>query len=195
MTFTLLGHDDGGLLGIVTATCTPAVGDLVPALRAGIGAAASQAWTNESLRGVMLDALDAGSSVADAVRIAHDVDPDPGLRQFAVMDAQGTYATHTGSSTTPWAGTSHGRSCVAIGNYLSGREVVTAMTDAFDSDARSLPERLAGALVAGDAAGGDRRGRRSAALLFTSPAGDVVSVRVDDDPNAPLALARLVTAL
>jgi uncharacterized Ntn-hydrolase superfamily protein len=137
-----------------------------------------------------------------------DSDPDPGLngrpwpkagRQFAVMDAMGNYAAHTGPKANPWAGHKGGKFCTAQGNILAGEAVVTSMVDAFEKTTGHLSIRLMAALDAGQEAGGDSRGKQSAAMLIVKKdAGvwlhnDVVlRLQVDDHPEPLEELRRLV---
>jgi uncharacterized Ntn-hydrolase superfamily protein len=119
-------------------------------------------------------------------------------RQVGLVDSAGRAATFTGSKCMDWAGGATGRRFAAQGNILVGEEVVAEMARAFSSSEGDLCDRLLAALLAGDAAGGDRRGRQSAALLVVREGGGYegrndryIDLRVDDHPDAPHELARL----
>lgn len=154
-----------GQFGVAVATRVPAVGAAVPHVRAGVGAIATQAWTNPYIG---LDGLDllAGGASADQILVAMRAwDPDIDRRQFAVVDRHGGVAAHTGSETHDFAAHRLGDAFVAAGNLLAGPEVLEAMVEAFaDEPDRELQVRLLAALTAGQAAGGDKRGKQSAAL-------------------------------
>jgi Uncharacterized conserved protein len=189
MTFTLLAADPArGLLGVVTASRSLAVGASVPAIVPGVGAAASQSWTNPRLRGLLLRELEAGRSPDEAIAGLPAWDEELPLRQVAVLDAAGRSASFTGADCSGWAGEHIGQHAVAIGNLLTGPEVLDAMiaaltapvADAHDP-AIAFARRMLAALDAGERAGGDRRGRQSAALQ--------VAVATDADDVRPPRLA------
>lgn len=205
MTFTVLArHPQSGLLGAATASRSLAVGNAVPAVRAGVGAVASQAWTNRALRGLLLDATDAGSGAAAAVGRIAEWDAGAPLRQALLLPARGAGAAHTGAETTPWTGHLVLEDAIVAGNLLAGPEVLDAMRDAlaplrgFDADSPDAAARFAAVLVAvlaaGEAAGGDVRGRQSAAVVVAgaAEADPTVDLRVDDHTEPLAALARLV---
>ena len=154
-----------GQFGVAVATRVPAVGAAVPHLRAGVGAIASQAWTNPYIGLDGLDLLAEGAS-ADQVLVAMRAwDPDIDHRQFAVVDRLGGVAAHTGAEAHDFAGHRLGDGFVAAGNLLKGPEVLEAMVEAFATEPdREVQVRLLAALSAGQAAGGDKRGKQSAAL-------------------------------
>ena len=177
------------------------VGSIVPAVRQGVGAVATQAMARWAYRDELLDALAAGAGTADALRDAVAGDDGRDERQVGVVGPDGA-ATYTGPGCLDWAGGRSGEDATAAwaiqGNILTGPEVVDAMEDAFVGSAgRPLDQRLLAALLAGDDAGGDRRGRQSAALLVLAPGagydgcGVVADLRVDDHPEAPSELARV----
>lgn len=214
MTFTVLARDPrSGLIGAATASRSLAVGNAVLGIRPGVGAVASQAWTNRALRGLLIDELAAGTSAAAAVARVPDWDDSAELRQVAVLPAAGAGAARTGREVTDWAGHVADVDAVVAGNLLTGPDVLTAMLAALegmpeiDVDDPAGPARfartLAAALTAGERAGGDARGRQSAAVLVAcadrsaAPGhGDRGDIRVDlrvDDHTDPLAeLIRLV---
>jgi len=120
-------------------------------------------------------------------------DADWEFRQLHMVDARGRSACHTGAETVEWAGHRTGDNCTVAGNILTGPEVLEAMLEAFQADPEEpLARRLMAALLAGDEAGGDRRGKQSAALVVvdTEPY-PIVNIRVDDHADAPTELARI----
>ena len=154
-----------GQFGIAVATRVPAVGAAVPHARAGVGAIATQAWTNPFIGLDGLELLAEGGSAAQVVAAIVDWDPDVERRQFAVVDRHGGVAAHTGSETHEYAGHRLGDGFVAAGNLLAGPDVLDAMVDAFAAaPEREVQVRLLAALAAGQTAGGDKRGKQSAAL-------------------------------
>jgi uncharacterized Ntn-hydrolase superfamily protein len=202
MTFSIAARD-GDAWGVAVASRFLAVGSLVPAVRVGVGAVATQAMARVAYLCEVLDALAAGSTTADAVATAVAADVDRDHRQLGVVGPDGP-VTYTGSQCLDWAGGRAGgddRSAYAVqGNILTGPEVVDAMERAWhEHTGQRLDERLVAVLLAGDAAGGDSRGRQSAALLVRQAgagydAGGVLAdLRVDDHPDAPSELARLLS--
>ena len=144
----------------------------------------------------------AGSSAQAALDALIAVDPGADERQVGMVDAQGRSASFTGPTCLDWAGHRVGPGYAAQGNLLAGAAVVDALADTFESTVGPLVERLLAALVAGDAAGGDRRGRQSAAIIIRTAGGGyggdndlAVDLRVDDHPDPINELQRLyVTA-
>ncbi|WP_377642487.1 DUF1028 domain-containing protein [Oryzobacter terrae] len=200
MTFSIAAHDRDAW-GVAVASKFVAVGSIVPAVRVGVGAVATQSLARWAYRDEVLDALSGGASVEDALAAATTGDDGRALRQVGAVGRSGA-ATFTGDECFPWAGgraTGDATTAYAVqGNILTGPEVVEAMEEAFlAADGRPLDERLLAAVLAGDAAGGDSRGRQSAALLVHSPGagydgcGVLADLRVDDHPDAPAELARL----
>jgi len=200
LTFSVLARDVGtGDLGIAVASCILAVGRAVPSARPGVGVVAVQARSRRGLGGALLSGLAEGSSPGDLVRraahSAEDVD-----RQVAVLDATGRVAADTGRGSMPVSGHLLGDSSSVQGNMLGSGDVLPAMARALSERADlPLPDRLLAALAAGEQAGGDLRGRQSAALLVVSgsPATDEddgvrTDLRVDDsgDPVAQLRMLR-----
>ena len=201
MTFSIVGQV-GEAFGVAVASKFPFVGAVVPAARLGVGGVATQAMERVSYRDVALATLLEGGSAADAVAACTAPDTDRDHRQLGVVGAD-SQATYTGSDCLPWAGGRSGREATggyAIqGNILTGPEVVEAMERAWlESAGASLSDRLCAALLAGDSAGGDSRGRQGAALYAVQPGagydacGVLADVRVDDHPDAPRELARLL---
>ncbi len=193
-TFSIVGRDArSGLLGIAIATRVPAVGAICPFVRHGIGAVTTQAWTNPYLAPAVLDRLAAGDTPAQAIAHALAADPGRAVRQLGVVDAQGRAAAHTGDRTDPWQGHRTGPDYSIQGNMLVGEAVLAKMEDAFAAAAgEELGERLLTALEAGDAAGGDRRGRQSAALRVGGPEiYPLVDLRVDEHTDPVGELRRI----
>jgi uncharacterized Ntn-hydrolase superfamily protein len=190
-TFSIVAHDaTSGMLGVAVSTRVPAVGATCPFARAGVGAISTQAWTNPLLGVDGLDLLEQGYSAEEGLQKLLDADPDPEMRQIIAVDREGRSAAHTGSETDPWKGHRTGDGYAVAGNMLVGEETIAAMVEAFEASAEEpLSERLLRALEAGQAAGGDKRGRQSAALYVvrTEPY-PYLDLRVDEhtDPVAEL---------
>ena len=201
MTFSIVARsDDGASWGVAVASKFLAVGNAVPAASAGVGALATQAYANLAYRPEGLRLLGGGRSAEDALRALVDADEGRDKRQLGVVDAEGRSATFTGAACSAWAGGRSGPGYAVQGNILTGPDVVEAMERAWLAGAGSpLPQRLLDALAAGDAAGGDRRGRQSAAMYVVRAeagyggADDVeVDLRVDDHPDPVTELGRLL---
>jgi uncharacterized Ntn-hydrolase superfamily protein len=201
MTYSIVARDAStGELGVGVQTCFLAVGSIAPWARPGVGAVATQAFAELAYGPRCLDALEAGRSPADALAEARAADPMPEVRQVAVMAADGI-ATMTGERCVDHAGHVVGEGFTAQANMVSSPDVWGAMAVAFEGSAGPLARRLLAALDAGEAAGGDARGRMSAALLVVegSPppqpgAGTVVDLRVDRSDDPLVELARLLDA-
>lgn len=195
MTFSIVARSaDGESWGVAVASKFLAVGNAVPAAVAGVGAIATQAMANVAYKGLALAHLDDGATAPVALQRLLEEDEGRDHRQVGIVDIDGTAATHTGPACLPWAGGVTGPGYSIQGNILTGEEVVKAMEAAFiDSDPDApLANRLLAALQAGDAAGGDSRGRQSAALLVVKDGagydgGDDIAVdlRVDDAGALP----------
>jgi uncharacterized Ntn-hydrolase superfamily protein len=201
MTFSIVARsEDADSLGVAVASKFLAVGSAVPAARLGLGAIATQSFCNTLYKRDGLHHLADGLSAQETLdRLLAD-DDQREERQAGVVDASGRAATWTGSGCMEWAGGITGPGYAIQGNILTGPEVVEAMQAAFlEATGEALAERLLAALVAGDEAGGDRRGRQSAALLVVSTSGsytpgdDVAyDLRVDDHAEPCRELSRLV---
>lgn len=202
MTFSIVARSsDGESWGVAVASKFLAVGAAVPAAAAGVGAIATQAYANTSYKRRGLAALAAGGTADQTLALLLDADDGRDDRQVGIVDAHGAGATFTGSACYAWAGGRAGAGYAIQGNILTGPEVVEAMETAWLGSDHSAPlgARLLAALTAGDAAGGDSRGRQSAALLVVrAGAGyggfdDVaVDLRVDDHSQPVLELGRLL---
>jgi len=176
-----------------------AVGSVVPWAKAGVGAIATQAFANTSFgpRGLLI--LEQGADAGAALKILVASDTGRAQRQLGIVDAKGNVATYTGEKCNAWAGGVEGVNFVCQGNILAGEKVVKAMAKAFETGKGELAERLLAALEAGDAAGGDSRGRQSAAILVVRPGGGYggwddryLDIRVDDDPQPIKGLRRMM---
>lgn len=200
MTFSIVAYDaDSQSWGVAVASKFLAVGALVPWGRAGVGAIATQASVNLAYGPTGLAMLDGGSGAQDVVAYLTGNDPGHAERQVGVVDALGGAATFTGENCMDWAGGTTGDGFAAQGNILAGPGVVDAMAGAFRDARGTLARRLLAALLAGDAAGGDARGRQGAALRVWREGGayggvlDIaVDLRVDDHPDPSAELGRLL---
>ena len=199
-TFSIAAFDpDDGAWGVAVASKFPAVGAVVPWAKSGAGAVATQAMGNTSFGARGLEMMAAGRSAPETLDalLADDVGREH--RQVGAVDAAGQAASFTGKECLAWAGGRTGEHFAIQGNILTGPEVVDAMAQAFRPDSGDLADRLMAALLAGDRAGGDRRGRQSAALFVVKPqAGyggfnDIwLDYRVDDDPDPVPRLVELL---
>lgn len=191
MTFSIVAHDPDASpspeWGVAVASKFLAVGSCVPWARAGVGAIATQALANVAYGPEGLALLADGNDAASVVETLTHLDDGSQHRQLGVVDRLGGASTFTGDACFEWAGGLVGEGFCCQGNILSGPDVVGAMADAFQRATGELAHRLLTALDAGDAAGGDSRGRQSAALLVMREGGgydggnDVaVDLRVDD---------------
>jgi len=198
-TFSIVAFDGStGDLGVAVESKFIAVGALVPWAKAGVGAIATQAWANVSYGPRGLKMLEAGSSASETLRRLVADDPRPEVRQVAIVDGKGDVAVHTGSECMEWAGHATGAGYSCQGNILSSSKVVQSMADAYEETSGDLVDRLLRALSAGQAAGGDRRGEQSAALLVVRDKGGYegftdryVDLRVDDHPHPIEELERI----
>ena len=198
MTFSLVAKADDQW-GVAVASKFLAVGAAVPAARWGVGAVATQSFANLAYRPDGLRMLAEGRTAQQALDALTDADELREQRQAGIVDRAGGAATFTGSQCHSWAGGRTGDGWAAQGNILTGPEVVDALAETFEKTDGSLSARLAAALLAGDRAGGDRRGRQSAVLLVVSESGGygggsdvLVDLRVDDHPDHVLELQRLL---
>jgi uncharacterized Ntn-hydrolase superfamily protein len=206
-TFSILGYDpETGEVGGAVQSRVFAVGNGVLWAEANVGVVTTQAIVDVSYGQQGLALLRAGMKPEAIVRAIWDSDPDPRPqdwtkhgRQFAVMDAKGSYAAFTGPKASTWAGHKGGKFCTAQGNILAGEPVVANMVDAFEKTPGHLSFKLMAALDAGQAAGGDTRGMQSAAMLIVKKDGGVwlhndtvLRLHVDDSPEPLKELRRLV---
>jgi uncharacterized Ntn-hydrolase superfamily protein len=193
MTYSIVARDpDSGQLGVAVQTCWFAVGALVPWAVAGVGAVATQAMVEVSYGPRCLARLDAGDDAMVALDKVRRADEGSSVRQVAVVDAAGTVATHTGDLCIDYAGHVAGQQYSVQANMMASPEVWPAMAATYESATGPFPQRLLATLRAGEAAGGDARGRMSAAVLVVDGdrhdqpgQGVLVDVRVDHH-DAPL---------
>jgi uncharacterized Ntn-hydrolase superfamily protein len=195
MTFSIAARDPrNGWLGVATSSKALAAGSAVPYVRKGAGAIASQSFVNPYLGIDGLVLLEQGLPAERAVE--HLIEGDPGreMRQLGIVDVNGRTAAYTGERCIPWAGHVLGGGYVCLGNILTGEAVVRAMATAFEHTLEEdLPERLMQALEAGQAAGGDRRGRQSAGIyIIAAEEYPWCDLRVDDHEGPVPELRRVL---
>jgi uncharacterized Ntn-hydrolase superfamily protein len=203
MTFSIVARSaDGESWGVAVASKFLAVGSAVPAAVAGVGAIATQADANVAYKGLALAHLDDGATASVALIRLLEEDDKREERQVGIVDVDGGSASHTGHACLDWAGSITGDGYAIQGNILTGEDVVLAMQTAWETSDPEVPlaRRLLEALTAGDEAGGDRRGRQSAALLVVREGAGygglddiAVDLRVDDHETPIPELARLLT--
>ena len=163
---SIVAYDpDNGDLGVAVQSKFFNAAAIVPWAKAGVGAIATQAFANYSYGPEGLKLLEQGLSASEVIKRLTEADAERDRRQLAVIDARGTVETFTGSKCTLWAGAIKGKYYSAQGNILVGQQVVEAMGKAFEETKGDLADRLVAALAAGQAAGGDARGKQSAGLL------------------------------
>lgn len=199
-TFSIVGFDPAtGDLGVAVQSKFFGVGAVVPWARADIGAVATQAFANTSYGPEGLALLDDGLDADAVLERLTTADPGRARRQLGLVDARGKAAAFTGEKCFDWAGHRVGEGYCCQGNILVGAGVVDAMAKAFEAAEGELAERLLAALRAGQKAGGDRRGRQSAALLVVRRGGGYaagndrsVDLHVEDHETPIAELARLL---
>lgn len=198
MTFSVLAHDPAtGDMGIAVSSCILAVGRSVPTAQPGVGVVAVQARSRRGLGRSLIGRLAEGDSPDELVRAAAHA-ADDATRQVAVVDTRGRTAAHTGPASFPVSGHLLGEGYAVQGNMLASAHVLPAMAAAWEGSSGTLADRLLAALAAGQDAGGDLRGRQSAALLVVAgepPDDDDDGVRVDlrvDDSGDPVAQLRML---
>ena len=199
-TFSICAYDpDTGELGVAVASRFFAVGNVVPWAKAEVGAIATQSFANTSFGWRGLDLLKEGKSPEEALQMLLKDDDEPTRRQVGIVAADGSSVTYTGEECLKWAGGRSGKNYACQGNILAGEAVVTDMEKTFLSTEGTLAERLYAALVAGDKAGGDARGKQSAALLVVKEKGGYggytdryIDIRVDDHPEPFKELGRIL---
>ena len=193
MTWSIVARDPGGALGVAVASRFFAVGVLCAHARTGAGALATQALVNPGFGPTGLDLLAQGVSPVRAVESLVANDPGRDVRQVHLVDTEGRAAAYTGSQCVEWCGHSIGREYSVAGNMLAGPQVLEATAGAYAANVH-LPfaERLLAALEAGEAAGGDKRGKQAAALrIVTTEVYPLLDLRVDDDEEPIKELRRL----
>lgn len=194
MTWSIVARDPvSGAFGVAAASKFFALGALVPWVRSGLGAVATQAFINPMLGPNTLGLMEIGEDAASAVEAAVAADPGHAHRQLHAVDARGRTAGYTGLQCIDWCGHLCAENVSVAGNMLVDRVVIEHTLETYQSKS-DLPfaERLLAALLAGDGAGGDKRGRQSAVLVtYTSEVYPDLNIRVDDHPDAPSELARV----
>ena len=196
MTWSILARDpEDGTLGVAVATRFFAVGALCPHVEGGVAALSTQALMNPMYAIEGLAALRGGAAAPEVVGALTAADAGRAFRQLHILEAQGRIGQHTGGSCVPWAGHTLGKDCSVAGNMLAGERVILASARAYEAaaaDRLPMAERLLRALEAGEDAGGDARGRQSAALKVASrdPYADL-DIRVDDHAEPIPELRRL----
>ena len=199
-TFSIVVYDpDEPAWGVAVASKFPAVGAVVPWAQADVGAVATQAFANTSFGPRGLGLMASGSSAEATLAELLKDDEEREQRQVGLVDANGQSATFTGSECFEWAGGLTGPGYAIQGNILGGEQVVLAMQKSFVEAKGSLPIRMHAALLAGDRAGGDRRGRQSAAIYVVKPGGGYggftdrwIDYRVDDHEDPVPRLGELL---
>ena len=203
-TFSIVGFDPlTGDLGVAVQSKFFAVGSVVPWAKAGVGAIATQSYANVTYGPDGLELLAKGKSARETVETLTSADGNKQRRQLGIVDAKGNSASFTGSGCHPWAGHIEKPHFCAQGNILTGKEVVDAMAASFEQSQKQakggLCDWLANALMAGQDAGGDSRGRQSAALLVVRKKGGYgggndrfIDLRVDDHKTPIVELRRLL---
>jgi len=192
LTFSIVARDpETGILGIAISTAVPFVGANCPHVKAGVGAIATQSYTNIGLGVHGLRLLEMGLSPEAALTSLLQEDPEAARRQAAGIDSRGRVFAYSGDECVDWCGHHTGDSYSVQGNMLVGKETIDAMVESFEGSSGFLPARLLEALEAGQAAGGDKRGRESAALVAAPFGPDpwaIIDIRVDlhEDPVAEL---------
>jgi uncharacterized Ntn-hydrolase superfamily protein len=193
MTWSIIARDSSGAFGIAIASRFFAVGALCPHARSGVGALSTQALVNPLYAAPALAALAAGMAPALVINQLIAADEGREHRQLHLIDANGIAAAHTGAACIDWCGHTTGNGFSVAGNMLTGPQVLAATAGAYEANF-DLPfaERLIAALTAGEAAGGDKRGKQAAALLvYTTEDYCALDVRVDDHPEPIAELQRL----
>jgi uncharacterized Ntn-hydrolase superfamily protein len=199
-TFSVVGYDpDAKEWGVAVASKFLAVGSVVPWAEAGIGAVATQSYANVTFGPKGLELMRKGKTAEEALKALVDDDEGRDQRQVGMIDAKGEASTFTGKKCLAWAGGKTGKHYACQGNILAGPEVVDAMAKAFEESKGPLAWRLMLALEAGDRAGGDKRGKQSAAVYVAKAKGGYaglndryIDFRVDDHKEPIPELARVL---
>lgn len=201
MTFSIIGYDPQTKeLGVAVASKFLSVGAVVPFAKSGVDAIATQSWANLDYGKYGLELLEKGLEPKEVLKKLVENDDRSALRQVGIVDAQGKSITFTGEDCYDWAGGYAGKNFAIQGNILVDHHTVEAMQNSFEqAEGYSLAERLLAALYAGDLAGGDSRGKQSAALLVVKENGSYggfndryIDLRVDDHEEPVKELARLL---
>ena len=192
MTWSIIARDASGAFGVAIATRFFAVGALCPHAESGVGALSTQALVNPHYGGQALELLRSGVPAPEVVKRLLAPDEGREHRQLHVIDAQGRIGQFTGAQCVDWCGAIHGSGFSVAGNMLANERVIRETARAYEHGKASFPEKLIAALVAGEAAGGDKRGNQSAALIVFSKEGyPDLDLRVDDHAEPLTELRRL----
>jgi uncharacterized Ntn-hydrolase superfamily protein len=193
MTWSIIARDASGAFGIAIASKFFAVGALCPHIRTGVGAVATQALVNPLYGAPALDGLARGLAPERIIEQLTAPDEGRAHRQLHLIGADGRTAAYTGASCVDWCGHTQGEGFSVAGNMLAGPQVIEATAAAYQANAAlPLAERLIAALAAGDAAGGDKRGKQAAALrIHTTEDYCALDIRVDDHAEPIQELQRL----
>jgi uncharacterized Ntn-hydrolase superfamily protein len=199
-TFSIVAYDaDRKEWGVATASRIIAVGCCVPWAKADTGAIATQSAVNVSYGPKGLELLAGGKSAAEVIKTLTDADNGRQSRQLAVIDKEGRVASFTGKGCIPWAGGKEGKHYACVGNLLTGEAVIADMAKTFEEAKGPLAWRLVLALEAGEKAGGDKRGKQSAAVLVVREGAGIngfgdryIDLRVDDHETPVQELARIL---
>src|SRR5438094_3298795 len=192
MTWSIVARDASGVFGVAIATRFCAAGALCPHAQSGVGALSTQALVNPHYGSEGLELLRAGLSAPEVVKRLTAPDEGRDQRQLHVIDAKGRIGQHTGAQCIDWCGAVAGDGYSVAGNMLANERVIQETARAYESTTRPFAERLLAALEAGEAAGGDKRGKQSAALLIHSTEDyPELSLRVDDHAEPLAELRRL----
>ncbi|MDA1052551.1 MAG: DUF1028 domain-containing protein [Planctomycetota bacterium] len=195
-TFSIVAVDpETGICGAAVASKYPAVGKVVPYVRAGVGAFCTQHWHVPKWGERALDLLEQGKRPEEVFLDLLNDDQDAEQRQLGIADSQGRTAVHNPTAAgqnSYYFGAMTGRHYTVQGNTLTGREVIVAMAEGYEDTQGSLADRLMAALIAGDCAGGDHRGRLAAGIRVAKPGveGDWFSLYVDESDDAVVELLR-----
>jgi uncharacterized Ntn-hydrolase superfamily protein len=193
-TFSIVGRcPRSGALGVAVSTAVPAVGALCPYVKAGVGAISTQSWVNPYLAISALQLMEQGLAGPEALDQVIADDDEADLRQIGVVDSKGQSASWSGQGCTSWYGHITDENVAIQGNMLIGEATLTAMAEAFQANATDdLAERLLLALEAGNTAGGDKRGKQSAALRVHHTEDYAwLDLRVDEHPEPVVELRRI----
>ncbi len=194
MTWSIIARDAAtGRVGIIVATKFFAVGAVVPSIRTGVGAVATQAFVNPHFGPLGLDLMAGGKSAAETVAALAGSDEGRDSRQLHVMDTAGRFAAHTGEACVAWCGSLQRSLFSVAGNMLASEAVISETARGYEANtAMPFARRMIVAMTAGEAAGGDKRGKQSAALLINDAEDyPMYDLRVDDHPDPLAELARL----
>lgn len=199
-TFSIAAYDpDKKEWGVAVASKYLAVGAVVPWAKAGVGAVATQSAVNTTYGSRGLELMAEGKPAAEVLKALVEQDKQREVRQVGMVDAKGEVANFTGQRCVAWAGAKSGKHYTCQGNLLTGEKVVEEMAKAFEETKGALALRLMAALEAGEKAGGDKRGKQSAAILVVRKDGGAggyndryIDLRVDDHKEAVQELARIL---